>query len=186
MSIYNWIFENEKEAEEFYTEYLHKYRNDAFWIIFRYVKKHRMAERLLRETMHTAMKKAHQLGNWENSRIWLLRIARNQAKQYIRKHDRNRLNMFGEFGLEEDMVDGIDPSELSELIRKSDANLLREAFSRLDEETSIIFWLHVEKGDPFESIAEILEVSPETVAMRFRRGISQVAAYVKEKEGESF
>lgn len=184
MGIFNWIFGTEKEAEEFYTECLHKYRDEVYWIIFRYVKQHQTAEDLMQETMYKAMKKAHQLRDRSNSRSWLLKIARNQARQYIRDNDRKRLSMFGGDCPEEIQGEAVEPSALEELMRKCDAELLRDAFLQLDEETGIIIWLHVEKGDTFERLAEILEMNPKTVATKFYRGKDKIAAYIKEKEGE--
>lgn len=181
MGIYNLIFRNAQEAEEFYHTYFEVYQNDVYLMILRYVKDHQTAEDLTQETMYTAMKKVHQLKDRNKSRSWLLRIARNQALYHLRRGKRLPKTVSLE-DYSEELLEPL-PSALDELIRKCDAAILREAFQQLDAETSVIIWLHVDRGDTFAQIAEIMELHPKAVASRYYRGRNKIIAYIEKENG---
>ena len=179
MGIYNLIFRNAQDADEFYETYLEAYQKDVYLIILRYVKEHQTAEDLMQETMYTAMRKVHQLRDPKKSRAWLLKIARNKALYYLR-----RKRQFPKtISLEESSEELLEPlpSVLDQLISECDAEILRNAFCQLDEETSVIIWLHADRGDTFAQIAEIMDMHPKAVASRYYRGRNKIVAYI-EKE----
>jgi RNA polymerase sigma-70 factor, ECF subfamily len=124
---------------------------------------------LLQEIFVKIAQEPHLLRNVRNERAYLIRLARNLAVDSMRRRDSRervkenvtaeQVSIFAPAG---------DPDE--ELFRRE----LSLALKDLPEEQGTVAYLKLWEGLTFEEIADILEISPNTAASRYRYALDKL------------
>jgi len=105
---------------------------------------------------------------------YVYQIARNEATSFLRRHRRERR-------LEPDAQLWLVPAEPAATIRET-AEALQAALTRLPPRQREIVVLKTYQDKTFREIAEMLDVSLNTVASRYRYGMEKLRAWLKELE----
>jgi RNA polymerase sigma-70 factor, ECF subfamily len=124
---------------------------------------------LLQEIFVKIAREPHLLENVDNVRAYLIRLARNSAIDYMRRRDareRAKENIAAE--QVSIFTPASDPDE--ELFRHQ----LALALNDLPEEQGTVAYLKLWEGYTFEEIADVLEISPNTAASRYRYAIDKL------------
>jgi RNA polymerase sigma-70 factor, ECF subfamily len=104
-----------------------------------------------------------------NERAYLIRLARNLAVDFIRRRD-SRERTKETIAVEQVSVFAPAHDLDEELFR----NELSRALKELPEEQGTVAYLKLWEGLTFEEIAEILDISPNTVASRYRYALDKL------------
>jgi RNA polymerase sigma factor (sigma-70 family) len=131
------------------------------------------AEDLAQETLIAAWKSRDQLTALEKLKPWTTSIARNICLNWSRRHYREQSHLLysidsGESSFEDELQDEVN-LEL-ELDRYELAKLLDQALALLPGETAQMLVEHYIKESSQAEIAELMNISPGTVAVRLQRG----------------
>jgi RNA polymerase sigma-70 factor (ECF subfamily) len=109
------------------------------------------------------------LENVRNERAYLIRLARNLAVDFMRRREsRQRTNETMAIELVSIFAPANDPDE--DVFR----NELSQALKELPEEQGAVAYLKLWEGLTFEEIADILDISPNTAASRYRYGLDKL------------
>jgi len=153
------------DIERLYDEHA----SSLFAFLLNFTRNESDARDLLQEIFVKISREPQLLENVQNERAYLIRLARNLAIDYMRRRDareRAKENVAAEppaiFAL------AGDPDE--ELFRRE----LTLALKDLPEEQGTVAYLKLWEGLTFEEIAEILEISPNTAASRYRYAIDKL------------
>lgn len=124
---------------------------------------------LLQEIFVKIAREPHLLENVDFERAYLIRLARNSAIDYMRRRDA-RERVKENCAAEEDSVfaSASDPDE--KLFRRE----LSLALKDLPEEQGTVAYLKLWEGLTFEEIADVLEISPNTAASRYRYALDKL------------
>ena len=124
---------------------------------------------LLQEIFVKIAREPALLKNISNERAFLIRLAHNRAIDLIRRRDvreRTKESFIAE------RVSLFAPANDPDL--KFFRNELSEALGELPEEQRAVIHLKLWEGLIFEEIAEVLEISPNTAASRYRYGLDKL------------
>ncbi len=137
------------------------------------------AKILTQETIEKIYYNLDSLRKMESIENWMLKIAANTAKSYLRKIRSERKRVITEgFDLEEVPSNGSDG--LEEMLKEEKKELIREAFDILTPDYKTILWLRYVEEKRFSEIEDILELNGSTVRMRAKRGKEKLASeYLK-------
>jgi RNA polymerase sigma-70 factor (ECF subfamily) len=105
---------------------------------------------------------------------YVYQIARNEATSFLRRHRRERFP-------ESDAPPWLMPVEPAESGRET-TEVLRAALTRLPPVQREIVVLKMYQDKTFREIAEMLDVSLNTVASRYRYGMEKLRALLKDVE----
>ena len=124
---------------------------------------------LLQEIFVKIAREPHLLENVHNERAYLIRLARNSAVDYMRRRDvreRAKENV----SMEQISIFAPVSNPDEELFRRE----LSLALKDLPEEQGTVAYLKLWEGLTFEEIADVLEVSPNTAASRYRYALDKL------------
>ena len=105
---------------------------------------------------------------------YVYQIARNEATSFLRRHRRERL-------LESDAQPWLVPGEPADRGRET-AEALQAALTRLPSRQREVVVLKTYQDKTFREIAEMLDMSLNTVASRYRYGMEKLRALLKDLE----
>ncbi|HTV43509.1 MAG TPA: sigma-70 family RNA polymerase sigma factor [Candidatus Sulfotelmatobacter sp.] len=153
------------EIERLYDEHA----QSIFAFLLNFTRDEHDTRDLLQEIFVKIAREPHLLENVRNERAYLIRLARNAAIDFIRRRDtrdRSRENV----AVEQVSIFAktSDPDEAT--FRKE----LSVALADLPEEQGTVAYLKLWEGLTFEEIAEILEISPNTAASRYRYALDKL------------
>ena len=124
---------------------------------------------LLQEIFVKIAREPHLLENVQNERAYLIRLARNAAIDFIRRRD-TRERAGEDVAAEQVSIFAPSNDPDQEIFRKE----LSMALKRLPEEQGTIAYLKLWEGLTFEEIADILDISPNTAASRYRYALDKL------------
>ena len=124
---------------------------------------------LLQEIFVKIAREPHLLDNVHNERAYLIRLARNLAVDSIRRRDsRERAKESVAVDQSSIFASAGDPDE--ELFRRELAVALKD----LPDEQGTVAYLKLWEGLTFDEIADILDISPNTAASRYRYALDKL------------
>jgi RNA polymerase sigma-70 factor (ECF subfamily) len=171
-----WMEEKQSLFEEFFLPHLGAAYNLAFWLVGRDAD----AQDVVQEAYLKALKGFNGFRG-TNARSWLLKIVRNAAYSWAKKHS-NDSNMirFDEAIHAATWDERLSPSPLQDRI-----NQLHAALTQLPAEFREILLLRDIEGWSYKQLASILKIPSGTVMSRLnraRRRLRQELARVQDKE----
>jgi RNA polymerase sigma-70 factor (ECF subfamily) len=153
------------DIERLYDEHA----SSVFAFLLNFTRNESDTRDLLQEIFVKIAREPHLLENVHNERAYLIRLARNSAIDYMRRSDaRERANENVAAEQVSTFAPAGDPDE--ELFRRE----LSLALKDLPEEQGTVAYLKLWEGLTFEEIADILEISPNTAASRYRYAIDKL------------
>jgi RNA polymerase sigma-70 factor, ECF subfamily len=131
--------------------------------------RHAAVEDALQDLFVHVAKKCAQLAEADNLHAYLIRIARNIALKHIRaRRDSSEID---DFLVAANPLDhGLDDQQRAHVSR---------ALSALPDEQREVVALKTFEGLTFEQIGELLDISPNTAASRYRYGTDKLAQQLK-------
>ncbi|MFA6568919.1 MAG: RNA polymerase sigma factor [Victivallales bacterium] len=137
------------------------------------VKSHSDADEVLSELFMTVARKREQIGRASNLRTYLFAIARNLAFEMFRKRtsQKETLSEYAQY-LEAD-EDGGGKWGADEL------DAVRKAVDGLPEEQREVVVLKIFEGMTFEEISQLMRISQNTAASRYRYAIEKLREQLK-------
>jgi RNA polymerase sigma-70 factor (ECF subfamily) len=153
------------DIERLYDEHA----SSLFAFLLNFTRNESETRDLLQEIFVKIAREPDLFHNVRNERAYLIRLARNLAVDSIRRRD-SRERASENVAMEEASVfaPAADPDE--ELFR----NELTIALKDLPEEQGIVAYLKLWEGLTFEEIADILDISPNTAASRYRYALDKL------------
>ena len=106
-------------------------------------------------------------------------IARNKAKDYLRKNKNIDLELFENVIL---IADNIE----NQMLQKEQQQYIKKLLSKLKQEDQKIFLLHYYQYKKIEEIASIMQMNPQTVKTRLRRGRETLRALLCDEENAEY
>lgn len=137
------------------------------------VKYHSDAEEILNELFMTIVRKREQLAGAKNIRTYLFAIARNLAFEMFRKRSSHRETLSG-------YAQYLEVGEENKVKWDSDElDTLRKAVDGLPENQREVVVLKIFEGMTFEEISQLMRISQNTVASRYRYAIEKLRDNMK-------
>ncbi len=128
------------------------------------------AEELLVDVFMTLVGRGRGVAQIRDLRAYLLQVARNHAAHAHRKHNHNSLDL---------AVATVADAPITEAL---DSIVVREALAELPAEQAAVVVLKIWHELAFAEIGEVLAISPNTAASRYRYGLEKLRTTL----GESY
>ena len=149
------------DAETF-TDYVRKYRNTVFRVAYSYSGSLQDSEDITQEAFLKLYKSEEKFTADENVKAWLIRVASNEAKNFIRRNALRRKEPIRENIPEEDY-------EISEIMKS------------LKRDYRVVIYLHYYEGYSVKELSKILKISESNVKVRLKRGRDKLKELIAEK-----
>lgn len=149
------------DAETF-TDYVRKYRNTVFRVAYSYSGSLQDSEDITQEAFLKLYKSEEKFTADENVKAWLIRVASNEAKNFIRRNALRRKEPISENIPEEDY-------EISEIMKS------------LKRDYRVVIYLHYYEGYSVKELSKILKISESNVKVRLKRGRDKLKELIAEK-----
>jgi|Deesub1362B_J571_1020462.scaffolds.fasta_scaffold00236_23 RNA polymerase sigma-70 factor (ECF subfamily) len=150
-----------------------RYQKEVFYLVRGLVMDIEEAKDITQKTFIKAFRRLKKLRNRKKFRQWLLSIAINTAKDSLRSVKTSIMEP-------PNVVDcKADPEE--ETIKKEQKRLLLEAIGSLSTRQKEVVLLRIYHGLRFHEIAEMLNITPESVRTSFHFGIKNLSKTLREK-----
>ncbi|MCP3029313.1 sigma-70 family RNA polymerase sigma factor [Halobacillus sp. A5] len=149
-------------------EWIHFYSHDLKWLAYSYVKDHAAAEDLTQETFIKAYQKYASFKQESSEKTWLYKITINLCKDhlkssYIRRVFKKGAEVF------QNIPSQNETPEQHTVNKSEDEELLEHILKLEDKYREVIVLYYFEEFDVKE-LSDLLNVSPNTVKTRLRRG----------------
>ncbi len=125
------------------------------------------AEEIGQNTFLKVFRKLNQLKDISRFHIWLYRIADNQCKDYLRRNKKYE-------SLDQEQINGQPSTRRNaqhELEQQEQTKWIKKALQKLPDDQRIIIVMKEYQGLKFREIADILEISENTVKSRMYAGL---------------
>ncbi|WP_217700243.1 sigma-70 family RNA polymerase sigma factor [Halobacillus hunanensis] len=157
----------EPTADELVEEWIHKYSHDLKWLAYSYVKDYSLAEDLTQEAFIKAYEKYSTFKQQSSVKTWLYKITINLCKDhlksaYIKRVIRKSTEVFRSIPSPQ-----ATPEEYT--VHKSEDEELLEHVLQLDNKYREIVILYYFEEFEVKDIAQLLQVSTNTIKTRLRR-----------------
>ncbi len=153
-----------------------RYRNDAYWMAFRFLAHEQDALDVVQESMLKAFSALGDFDGRSGFRTWLLRIVTNTSLDWRRRRKRRPSLQAGDVGQE----NGHEPSTTEDPARRMHQKDLRmeldKALNRLTPTIRTTFVLFAELGMSYKEIAENQNVPIGTVMSRIHAAREKLQA----------
>lgn len=149
------------DAETF-TDYVEKYRNTVFRVAYSYSGSLQDSEDITQEAFLKLYKSEEKFAADENVKAWLIRVASNEAKNFIRRNALRRKEPISE------NIPGED-YEISEIMKS------------LKRDYRVVIYLHYYEGYSVKELSKILKISESNVKVRLKRGRDKLKELITEK-----
>ena len=162
------VLEGERELFEIL---LRRYNQRLFRVVRSYVKSEDDVRDIMQDAYVKAFLKLDQFKNQAAFSTWLMRIAINEALQYIRKHKRLMDNYGNPESIESihQLADTNQMNPEKQAIKTETRILVERAVDQLPEKYRIVFVLHQTEGLSNPEIAACLSLSDSNVKVRLHR-----------------
>ncbi len=145
-----------------FTDYVEKYRNTVFRVAYSYSGSLQDSEDITQEAFLKLYKSEEKFVADENVKAWLIRVASNEAKNFIRRNALRRKEPISENIPEEDY-------EISEIMKS------------LRRDYRVVIYLHYYEGYSVKELSKILKISESNVKVRLKRGRDKLKELITEK-----
>ncbi|MFG6150482.1 sigma-70 family RNA polymerase sigma factor [Halobacillus sp. B23F22_1] len=149
-------------------EWIHLYSHDLKWLAYSYVKDHAMAEDITQEAFIKAFQKYTNFKQQSSEKTWLYKITINLCKDHLKSSYIKRVLKKGAEAFQS-IPSQTETPEQHTLNKSEDEELLEHILTLEDKYREVIVLYYFEEFDVKE-LAEMLNVSPNTVKTRLRRG----------------
>lgn len=179
------IINGEKELFEIL---LRRYNQKLFRVVRSYVPTQEIAEDLLQETYIKSYRKLHQFDQRSSYATWLIRIGINEAKQWLRRHEKTKpWQQSEQEELKIIQLPDTNYNEPDRLYQKQELKMtIDNAIDQLPEKYRVIFVLHQSEDMSNRKIAECLQLTEGNVKVRLHRAKNLLKEIlIKEARGEN-
>lgn len=162
------VLEGEKELFEIL---LRRYNQRLFRVIRSYIHSEDDVRDIMQDAYVKAYTKLQQFNNQSSFSTWLIRIAINEALQYLRKNKRILVN-YGKTERLENVFNLPDTSQMNpenQVIKTETRVLVEQAVDCLPEKYRVVFMLQQVEGLSNLEIAECLKLTDSNVKVRLHR-----------------
>jgi RNA polymerase sigma-70 factor (family 1) len=161
--------------EQAFEQLFHQYRNKIYSAAYKLTQSDVLAEEILQDSFLKIWIKRKDLSNVSNIESYLVTTARNHAYDVLRQIARK--------GTTTDQTQLLQSSDSigsdSHMIHKEYDQVLQKAIRRLPEQQKNVYLLTNEKGLKRKEVAELLQISPETVKIHLSHAVRFIRAYCK-------
>lgn len=147
--------------------------NDIFRLAFSYMKKKEDAEDIVQDVLIRFMQSENIFENEERMKAWLLRVAANLCRDYLKAADRKRVTAFPE---------GYETVASEEAIPEGESEVLAAVMALPEKYRSTIHLYYYEEYTTKE-IAEILGRKEATIRSLLKRGREKIEKMMKGDDG---
>lgn len=147
--------------------YAEKYKDAVFRAAYSYTHNHADSEDITQETFLRLLKSEKEFKSDENAKAWLLRVAINLSKDYLRS---------SWFRKRDELDEGIIQGSQEQL-------QLDEAMSNLSPIIRTAVYLHYYLGYSVKETAGLLGISESNVKIRLKRGRDSLKEFLEEEKG---
>lgn len=147
--------------------YAEKYKDAVFRAAYSYTHNHADSEDITQETFLRLLKSEKEFKSDENAKAWLLRVAINLSKDYLRS---------SWFRKRDELDEGIIQGSQEQL-------QLDEAMSNLSPIIRTAVCLHYYLGYSVKETAGLLGISESNVKIRLKRGRDSLKEFLEEEKG---
>ncbi|KOY80257.1 sigma-70 family RNA polymerase sigma factor [Lysinibacillus macroides] len=170
----------DREEKDFLLEKIMiEYGNELVRLAFSYVKDTEIAKDMVQNTFIKCYKNLDSFRFDAQIKTWLYRITINQCKDYLKSwhHKMVQVKSFIH-----DTAKSILPSTEKAVIDKYNHEEIKDTVFALPKVYREVVYLYYYDSLKTEEIAEVLEVSVNTVKTRLRRAKQRLAPMIKEEE----
>lgn len=178
-----------KDEEVAFEVLLSRYRRPLFGFLFRYLGRMDKAEDVFQEVFFEVIRARKRYRPESKFSAWIFRIARNRAVDRLRRDGFREMdslddyvsqnNCEGETKINRVVGNDPDPEELTSSNELEQA--LSQALQKLPPEQREVFWLKEKSGLTLAEIAELTNVSQNTVKSRLRYALEKLRAELTER-----
>ena len=162
-----------------------RYARPIISFIYDIVNQRELAEELTQETFVRAYKSLNSLRDETKLSTWLFGIAKNVARESIRKRYRDQTKV----EMDDDRVAALktdDPGPDHQLLNQELNGVIREALGLLDEDKRLVFTLKVFQQRSYEEIAEITGFSIPKLKTDLHRARSEMRRRIQPYLGAQY
>jgi RNA polymerase sigma-70 factor, ECF subfamily len=157
--------DREGKMSEF-NKIVETYVNDIRKIVFSYVKNHHTMEDITQEVFITAYNNLDKFRGESSVRTWLLRIAVNKSKDFLKSWHYRKIQLTNWIGKDEMVRKDVEVTILNNIRDKELANMIMELPIKYRE----VIILYYYQGLDTNEISSLLNVNVNTVKTRLIRG----------------
>ncbi|MCX7880317.1 MAG: sigma-70 family RNA polymerase sigma factor [Ignavibacteria bacterium] len=175
------IAEFEKgDIERASYEFVRKYKNFVYLVVYRYVRNHEDAEDVSQEVFISALRKIRDFRQQSSLKTWLYRIAVNKSKNFL-----NKKSLISIFSLsnrneeKDDVLDFPDTSQWNNLENKELEDKFLEILSSLPEKQREVFALRYFDNISFKEISSLLGTSVGGLKANYFHAVKKIAKELK-------
>lgn len=168
-----WIDAATRGDGESWRMLFRQYYPRVFALCRRIARDHDHALSCAQETFLTAYRKIATLTTPDGFETWLLAIAYRTASSHARRENLRR------HAPEADMLMDNTTDALDQLIAVEDAQAVTHALARLDGGQQLILKLYYYDEQPYEAIAQIMQIETGTVKSRLHRAKQELLRHMQ-------
>ncbi|HRE49938.1 MAG TPA: RNA polymerase sigma-70 factor [Flavitalea sp.] len=159
--------------QQAFAKLFDQYRNRVYTVAYRLTQSASIAEEIVEDVFLKIWLKRNDLSAIQNFNAYLLTIARNDCYRALKKIARDyRITSIQEDELEM----GLHVTE-DYLVEKQYKELLNNAINKLPKQQKLVFRLIKEQGLKREEVADILQLSPETVKFHLSQAVKTIRIF---------
>lgn len=171
------LMQNEPSQEQGLRMLMAVYQSRLYWHIWRLVKDEDEAKDILQEVFIKVFQSFHHFKKESKLYTWLYRIATNEALQHLNKINKMKKTDDGAtYYLQNNMTD--------EGILDKAQKLLSEAIELLSTKQKLVFTMRYYDELSYEEIAQILEMSVNTLKTNYHYAKQKIEQYIVEHSEE--
>lgn len=166
--------------EAAFTELFHRYDNRIYFFTLKMIKDEETAREITQEIFIKIWERRDRLNNIENPQAYILTIAANHTLSRIRKQlsEKKMLERLATL-----MKEKIENSTDDQILFRESETLVTQAVKRLPAQQQKVYHLSREQGYNYAEIAEIMDISPNTVRNHLVEARRSIRLYL-EKNGD--
>ena len=159
-------------------EIYEKYSKLVYNYLFSLTKNVEISQELMQETFYCAVKNIKKFKGECSVKTWLLKIAQNKWKDYLKSTKNKHFLSYDANSLkEEELLQ--QPSLELETFEKERLFLLYQLIHRLDENTREVIYLRLKSELSFKDIGKILDKTEQWARVTFYRGKQKLKEELK-------
>lgn len=132
-----------------------------------------ISQELMQETFYSAIKNIKKFKGDSSVKTWLLKIAKNKWKDYLKTSKSNNSYSLDE---DSDKIEKLllEPSFENDLLEKEKRMFLYKSIHKLNENTKEVIYLRLESNLSFKEIGDVFDKSEEWARITFYRGKQKI------------
>jgi RNA polymerase sigma-70 factor (ECF subfamily) len=163
-----------------FGELVRRYQKRVYALCFRLGGSHDAADDLTQEAFIKAFQAIESFDEAYPFAAWILRIASNNALNYIKRQKFQVSGEEGELVLEQQAAPKADSDPLEALSREEMDRRYQEAVNQLPPEFKVVFVMRMHEDLSYEEIAARLRISVGTVMSRLHRARQRLVEQLKD------